>query len=274
MSWNPHFTTPAAGGTPVNGRVPVTTWAPTGGYGRTAMRPEPALHLHEERAVVQNPWFQELGADLQRALMAACSVRRVRAGTTLLRSNLRAESWYGLALGVVRLSVPLDNGRHLTLSLVRPGEWFGDVSMLDERSPWEAEALTDVTLLWMPRAALLDLLERFPAFGLALARLNSTRTRQLTQLLAGAVSQPLRQRVAQLLVYVGKRFGVPHAAGTRVTLKLSQRDLADMLGVCRQRVNVCLKRMERESLVQVDDGHLVLQLTGLRTVVTSPPDAS
>lgn len=247
-------------------------WVSNGPASRQPLRGEPTLYLHEERALRVNPWFSELAPDLQRALLGAASVRRVRAGTTLLRSSLRSESWYALAHGVVRMSVPLDTGRHLTLSLLRPGEWFGDVSMLDDAPPWEAEALSDSTLLWMPRAALLTLLEQHPSLGLALAKLNSQRTGQLTRLLASAVSQPLRQRVAQLLVHVGKRFGVAHPAGTRVTLKLSQRDLADMLGVCRQRVNVCLKRMERESLVCMDDGHLVVQLTALRDVVDAPPE--
>lgn len=233
---------------------------------RPQLHGEPTLLMHEERAIRSNAWFRQLDSELQSALLAAASVRRVRAGATLLRSHAPAEIWYGLAHGAVRLSTSLESGRQLTLALVHPGQWFGDVSLLDAQPRWEAQACADSTLLWMPRATLTQLLAQHPSLGLALARLSSYRTRLITAQLTAALSMSLRQRLAYLLLHMGRRFGQPVADGVRVNLKLSQRDLSDMLGVCRQRVNVCLKQMEREQLLCSQHGHLVLQMEPLRTV--------
>lgn len=223
------------------------------------LRPRGEMLMAEERAILQNTWFQGLRADVQQAVLGSASIRRVRAGTPLLRMHAQAEAWYGLARGAVRIGTPLETGRRLTLGLLKPGEWFGDVSVLDDGPPpWEAETCADSTLLWVPRGALLELLDQHPSLGVALARLNSQRARQFTQMLAGAVSQPLRQRVAGLLLDIARRFGDAQPEGQRVHLRLSQQDMADMLGVCRQRVNACLKQLEREDLFKLDEGHLLL----------------
>ncbi len=240
--------------------------APTAPLHRPQLHGEPTLLLHEERAVRNNSWFRGLDVDLQRALLAACSVRRVRAGTVLLRGAGSAPAWYGLAQGAVRTSTPLDSGRRLTLALLRPGQWFGDGAMLDQAPQLEAQACTEATLLWMPRACLLKLLEQHHGLGMALAQLNGYRTRLLTAQLTAAVSMSLRQRLAYLLLHMAEHFGEPQGQGVKLWLKLSQRDLSDMLGVCRQRVNVCLKQMEREQTLATIQGHLLLQPEALRAM--------
>jgi CRP/FNR family cyclic AMP-dependent transcriptional regulator len=243
--------------------------APTAPLHRPQLHGEPTLLLHEEQAVRGNSWFRQLDGELQRAVLAACSVRRVRSGAVLLRGNSPAQAWYGLAQGAVRISTPLDSGRRLTLSLLRPGQWFGDAAVFDSQPQVEAQACTDATLLWMPRTTLLSLMEQHRGLGMALAQLNCHRTRLLTAQLTAAVSMSLRQRLAHLLLHMSRRFGEPHAKGVRLWLKLSQRDLSDMLGVCRQRVNVCLKQMEREHMLATAQGHLLLQTEALSAMAAN-----
>ena len=226
---------------------------------RPPLQGEPTLWLHEEHAIRRNAWFAGLEPALQRVVLAACSVRRVRAGTVIERGHIPAQTWDGLAQGAVRLSAPMDSGRSLTLSLLGPGHWFGDGAVLDGSTLFEAQACTDVTLLWMPGATLRHLLTLHPMLGMALVQLHHRRTRLLTAQLTAAVSLSLRQRLAHLLLHMARRFGDVGPGGQRrLWVKLSQRDLSDMLGVSRQRLNMCFKQLEREQAVGVERGHLVL----------------
>lgn len=226
---------------------------------RPPLQGEPTLLLHEEHAIRRNAWFASLEPGLQRVVLAACSVRRVRAGTVVERGHAPAQTWYGLAQGAVRLSAPMDSGRSFTFSLLGPGHWFGDGAVLDGRTLFEAQACTDITLLWMPGPTLRQLLASHPALGVALVQLNHQRTRLLTAQLTAAVSLSLRQRLAHVLLHMGRRFGDAWPGGRRrLWVKLSQRDLSDMLGVSRQRLNMCFKQLEREQAVGMAHGHLVL----------------
>lgn len=245
--------------------------APTAPLHRPQLQGEPTLLLHEERAIRMNSWFRQLDAVLQRAVLGACSVRRVRAGTVLLRSG-PVQAWYGVAQGVVKVSTPLETGRRLTVALLRPGQWFGEEAVFDPNAQLEAVAYTDVTLIWMPRTTLMTLVDQHARLGLALGQLTMHRTRWLTAQLASAVSMSLRQRLAHLLRLIGRDFGDLRPEGTRLWLRLSQRDLSDMLGVCRQRINVCLKQMEREQVLCTQNGHLILQMEALRAVAEAPSE--
>jgi CRP-like cAMP-binding protein len=70
-------------------------------------------------------------------------------------------------------------------------------------------------------------------------------------LFADAVSLPLENRLARQLLQLARRFGQRDADGLlRIALKLSQQDVADLLGASRQRVNAGLKKLERSGVLR------------------------
>jgi CRP-like cAMP-binding protein len=73
---------------------------------------------------------------------------------------------------------------------------------------------------------------------------------------------PLKARLAKQLVHLVRSYGVPNldnGAEMRISLQLAQEELAQLLGASRQRVNQELKAMERDGVLRIEPGGLVIR---------------
>ena len=96
----------------------------------------------------------------------------------------------------------------------------------------------------------------------ALMWLQSRRIRLLFGLVEDLNTLPLRARLAKQLTHLVRSYGVPSLADgreTRISLQLAQEELAQLLGASRQRVNQELKAMEREEVIRIEPGGLVVR---------------
>jgi CRP-like cAMP-binding protein len=72
----------------------------------------------------------------------------------------------------------------------------------------------------------------------------------------------LRARLAKQLAHLVRSYGVPSLQDgreIRIGLHLAQEELAHLLGASRQRVNQELKTMEREEVIRIEPGGLVVR---------------
>ena len=93
-------------------------------------------------------------------------------------------------------------------------------------------------------------------------RLHARRIRTLFGLVEDLNTLPLRARLAKQLLHLVRSYGVPQLADgheMRIGLHLAQEELAQLLGASRQRVNQELKDMEREDVIRIEPGGLVVR---------------
>jgi CRP/FNR family transcriptional regulator, cyclic AMP receptor protein len=218
------------------------------------------LTLEDRQTIVGAPWLNGLPAEVGKDMVSMAGIRRLGGGRSVARALSAANEWYGVLRGAVALCTHTPEGKRLIFSLMEPGDWFGDIPLIDCLShEHDAQTCVDTTLLVMPRSDLVLLQQRYPRLGIALARLHYERVGQTMRMYADAVSLTLEQRVAQQVRSLARRFGVPHRGGVRIGLSLSQQDLADLLGASRQRVNSSLKNLERQGQISIEpDGIVVL----------------
>ena len=96
----------------------------------------------------------------------------------------------------------------------------------------------------------------------AMLRLHARRIRQLYGLVEDLNTLPLRARLAKQLIHLVRSYGVAslsNASEMRIGLQLAQEELAQLLGASRQRVNQELKSMEREEIIRIEPGGLVVR---------------
>ena len=172
------------------------------------------------------------------------------------------EVWIACAKGAVRVSSTSVSGKQITLTYVEPGIWFGDVSIFDgERRTHDCYAHGETTILNVARADFRKILPQHAEFYEALLRLQSRRIRQLYGLVEDLNTLPLRARLAKQLNHLVRSYGTPSlsdAKAIRISLQLAQEELAQLLGASRQRVNQELKQMEREQVIRIEPGGLVV----------------
>ena len=172
------------------------------------------------------------------------------------------EQWIACAKGAVRVSSTSVSGKQITLTYVEPGIWFGDVSIFDgDRRTHDCYAHGDTTTLNVAKADFKKILSQHVEFYEAMLRLQSRRIRQLYGMVEDLNTLPLRARLAKQLNHLLRSYGVPSlsdAKAIRISLQLAQEELAQLLGASRQRVNQELKQMEREQIIRIEPGGLVV----------------
>ncbi|MEG1735623.1 MAG: Crp/Fnr family transcriptional regulator, partial [Comamonas sp.] len=126
----------------------------------------------------------------------------------------------------------------------------------------DAYAHGETTLLCVSKPDFKRILALHVEFSEAILRLNARRVRQLYGLVEDLNTLPLRARLAKQLLHLTRSYGVTSLSDSsevRIGLHLAQEELAQLLGASRQRVNQELKSMEREEVIRIEPGGLVVR---------------
>jgi len=162
--------------------------------------------------------------------------------------------------GVIRISANSSDGKETTLNLLRAGQMFGEVAILDgqERTA-NATAHESAELLVLERRDLMAFLDRNPEAMRRMLVAVCARLRWISESLEDAHFLDLPRRLAKRILLLSKLFGHPYSAGgVRIALQLSQQDLAELLVVTRESVNRQLKTWESEGIMTLKGGYLVV----------------
>ncbi len=230
---------------------------------------DPILTIDERAAINAGRWFSSLSPSLRHDILRCAYVKRYKDGELLAARGDPPEEWIACAKGAVRVSSTSVSGKQITLTYVEPGIWFGDVAIFDgDRRTHDAYAHGDATLLCVAKADFKKILATHPELYEAMLRLHARRIRQLFGLVEDLNTLPLRARLAKQLVHLTRSYGVPSltdASELRIGLHLAQEELAQLLGASRQRVNQELKAMERDNVIRIEQGGLVVRDRGALT---------
>jgi CRP/FNR family transcriptional regulator, cyclic AMP receptor protein len=224
---------------------------------------EPILTIDEREAINSGRWFSTLSPSLRHDILRCAYVKRYKDGELIAARGDQAEAWSAVARGAARVSSTSITGKQVTLTYVEPGVWFGDIAMFDgDTRTHDSFAHGDTTLLSVSRADFKKILSEHVELYEALLRLQARRLRTMFGLIEDLNTLPLRARLAKQLVHLVRSYGVPSLADgseMRIGLQLAQEELAQLLGASRQRVNQELKQMEREEVIRIEPGGLVVR---------------
>ncbi|HSH91546.1 MAG TPA: Crp/Fnr family transcriptional regulator [Ramlibacter sp.] len=224
---------------------------------------DPILTIEEREAINSGRWFSSLSPSLRHDILRCAYVKRYKDGELICARGDAADEWSAVARGAVRVSSTSISGKQVTLTYVEPGIWFGDVAIFDgDRRTHDAYAHGETTMLSVSRGDLRKILTQHVELYEALLRLHARRIRQLFGLVEDLNTLPLRARLAKQLMHLVRSYGVPSLADgreARIGLQLAQEELAQLLGASRQRVNQELKAMEREDVIRIEPGGLVVR---------------
>jgi CRP-like cAMP-binding protein len=202
---------------------------------------------------------QWLPSEVCDAFDRAARVRPYAPGETIYCQGDPGEHMFRLVSGAVRMSVMRADGRELLYALFEPGACFGVSSLIDgEPLPQGAEAAETSEIQVVSRAAFDQLRAEHRAFDDALLRLVTRHMRLLSVHFADAHLEDVTARVASRLAAACRSFGQSVDDGVALAVRVSQSDLASMVGGSRQTVNRVLQQFQREGLVSVRGGRLIV----------------
>ncbi|MBC7609580.1 MAG: Crp/Fnr family transcriptional regulator [Polaromonas sp.] len=224
---------------------------------------DPILTIDEREAINSGRWFSTLSPSLRHDILRCAYVKRYKDSELIAARGEPPEDWVACARGAVRVSSTSISGKQITLTYVEPGIWFGDIAIFDgDRRTHDAYAHGETTILCVAKADFKKILAMHVELYEAMLRLHARRIRQLFGLVEDLNTLPLRARLAKQLLHLARSYGVPslsEGSEVRIGLQLAQEELAQLLGASRQRVNQELKAMEREDVIRIEPGGLVVR---------------
>ena len=214
----------------------------------------------------RDPWFAGLDPELAELMMMMSVERKYRANEIVYSANDAAGGMYGLLSGGVRLSQYTPSGKHIVFSTFSPGAWFGVISEIDGLPrPHNAVTVEPTRLLHLSSAAFREIVSRDWRHCFAMARCVVVLFRGALELLSELRSLPYPARVAQTLLAMSDHGVVTGAADPDP--RVTQEDLAAMVGVTRQTISRLLTDWESAGLVARGYGRIrILDHPGLARI--------
>jgi CRP/FNR family transcriptional regulator, cyclic AMP receptor protein len=188
------------------------------------------------------------------AVAAASRVRRFGRGQVVFTAGDRSDTLVVVISGRVKVVVRSADGGELTLTVIQPGGTFGEIGVADggPRSA-DAEALDETRLLFVPGELINELCSRVPSVAQAMLSLIVASIRRLTEAASDLVFLDLPRRVAKVLL------GLPRGDGGEIEQRMSQEELAHLIGGTRQSVNAALRGFERRGWIDVEGRMVTVQ---------------
>jgi CRP/FNR family cyclic AMP-dependent transcriptional regulator len=166
---------------------------------------------------------------------------------------------YCLKEGIVRIAAIAPSGKEMTLTIMEPGEVFGELALLDgDRRQTLAQAVVDSTVCLIRRKDFQAFLEKRPTLSLRVTKMIGERVRELESRLSDIVFKDVPGRLASLFLRLAEKYGRPHARGTLLDIRLTHQELANLIGATRETTSVNLGRMKQQGLIAVDDHRIVI----------------
>ena len=201
------------------------------------------------------PLFSGFGPSELASLEPRVVRRRYPAGQALFHMGDEGGTLHIIESGRVKVAIPSRSGEELILAILGRGEILGELSLLDGKPrSATAQALEDTETLCLRRADLLALMRgRFDVVERVLEVL-ARRLRDADLLLADRHFLNISSRIAKKILDLGEAFGIQEGGSVRIGVKVTQKDLASMIGATRESVNKGLRSLQDRGLVRISGG--------------------
>lgn len=225
-----------------------------------------SAYLTGKKALLQaHPFFRRLDPRIVDSLVPHALTRKVKRGKLLFRKGDEGTNLYVVCAGAVRVSAPSEQGKDAVFNLFVPGEIFGEIAFLDG-GPRTADAVMIEAgeIMVIERRDFLPLLERYPELALRFLEILCGRLRRTSQQLEDIIFLGLEPRLAKALLYLYESSSEPSRK-----LKVTQRDISQLIGTARESTNKQLRTWERRKWVKLEHrGLTILAPDALRKLVS------
>ena len=213
----------------------------------------------DESVIRSAPLFSALSEEEAVSLRASITQVKVSKGHTLFKEGDEGDRLYVVLEGKLKLGTTSIDGRENLLSILGPGEMFGELSLFDpEPRTTTATAVTDAKLLALAHDQVIGLVARHPQASLELLRRLAQRLRKSNEILADLVFADVPGRVAKAIIDLGARFGQQKDDGLHVNHDLTQEELAQLVGASRETVNKALADFASRGWVRLEPRAVVV----------------
>jgi CRP/FNR family transcriptional regulator, cyclic AMP receptor protein len=222
-----------------------------------------------------HPLFCELTPSMLERISTYVKRRSVAKGFTIFEKGDAVVGFIGVVSGSVKISVASADGRDIVLNIIRPGEVFGEIALLDGRARTaNATAISDCELIAIERREFIPFLRSEPDVTLKLMEILCSRLRKTSEQVQDVTFLNLSTRLAKTLLRLTANAGPSKPAGK---VAITQRELSQIVGRSRESTNKQLRAWAKRGWIRLERGSVTVmkvdKLVGL-AAMNSDLDAS
>ena len=203
--------------------------------------------------------FAGLNDDDIRELMNVAKRRTFRSGEVIFHRDDPGQVLYVIKEGKVKISLISPDGQEMTLVVFGKGECFGEFAILDglTRSA-DAIALEKVECYTLQRSDFHKAIMKNPNIAIQVLEVLSKRLRTTDQMVEDLIFLDVYGRVAKKLLELAESHGEKVENGTRINVRLTQQELASMVGASRESVNKVMGYFSDKNFISTDKHRITL----------------
>lgn len=207
--------------------------------------------------------FSELQPAQIEALVSGSRVLDVPRGGTLFNRGDKANGFYLLVEGQIKLGVISPQGDEKVIGLIQPGQSFGEAVLFLERTfPIYAHATLDSKVILLTRDTIFDILDNDVTVVRRMLAGISARNRQLVNDIESLSLQNSTQRLIGYLLQISADSPNPE----RVQLPANKLTIASMLNITPETLSRVMLRLNNANLIEVNGKEIVItNVSGLRS---------
>jgi len=193
-----------------------------------------------------------------KALCRLCEVRVLARGALVYEVDDAADRVLIVESGAVRLSRVAQDGREVSIGVLGPTELFGERALTPETQRCErAVALEDAVVCSFSGPDFERFLTEHPALALRITRLVGERLCRVESRIQDILFKDVRTRLAHTVSSLAGKFGQDVPEGRRIGLRLTQSDLAQLIGSTRETTSTVFNEFRRQGLLD-SEGHYII----------------
>ncbi len=160
---------------------------------------------------------------------------------------------YLLKQGRIKIAQVNEKGQEAILSLLEPGEIFGEVEALSGMSRKTlVQALEPVLVCEISRENFEHFLERCPRVGICILKTIGGRLQRIETKFSDMAFHSAPARLAKLLLQLAESMGEEDQGIIRLKVRLTHQNLANLIGTSRETVSALLGQFQRQGILNQD----------------------
>ena len=217
----------------------------------------------------QHPMFRDLAPEALDQLCRYAKHIVLKRGATIFAKDDPGNSLYAVISGTVKISNSSPDGRNAFLNLIWPGELFGEMAVLDGKPrSAAATANTNCEIFVIDRRNFLPFVRSQPTLAVKLIEVLCTRIRLASDRVEQLILHDLPGRLASALLSLTEQCEPDSESRT---IAITQQEVSEMVGVCRESVNKQLGAWALRKWVRLEHRAIVvLDASALRELAEGP----
>ena len=210
--------------------------------------------------------FAGLDADGLRELAAVIKRRSFRPGEVIFHRDDSGQVLYVIREGKVKIYITSQDGQEVALAVFGAGDYFGELALLDgQPRSASAVAIEPVETFALQRPDFINAVMHHPRIAIEVMNVLSRRLRQTDAMIEDLLFLDVHGRVAKKLMELAELHGIRTPEGIRIDLRLTQGELAAMVGASRESVNKVMGYFTDKRFISTDKYKItIIRLAELR----------